>query len=74
MFLPAVTFLSLILQPLASVAQSVISLDRDDWSLNNPSKNITVPATVPGHVHLDLHRAEVIGDPYYGKSHEYYIQ
>lgn len=55
--------------PIAS--QSVISLVGDTWSPTNPPEKIAVPATVPGSVHLDLQRAEVIGEPYYGSFCNY---
>jgi beta-mannosidase len=41
------------------------SLDGSDWTLRNSNGSISVPATVPGVVHLDLIAAAVIGDPYY---------
>jgi beta-mannosidase len=67
MLLPAaICLLAILLNPISSVAQSVTYLDGDKWTLNNPSKAITVPATIPGQVHLDLQRAKVIGDPYFG--------
>jgi beta-mannosidase len=53
-------------QALPIASQSVIALDGSAWSLTNHAKNISVPATVPGSVHLDLQRAEVIENPYYG--------
>jgi hypothetical protein len=56
--------------PIASL--SVVSLDGNSWTLTNPAKNISVPASVPGSVHLDLQRAQVIGDPYYGNVCKYF--
>ncbi|PVH84994.1 glycoside hydrolase family 2 protein [Cadophora sp. DSE1049] len=60
------TGMLLALQSLHSNSQTVIPLDGNSWTLENASKNISVPATVPGSVHLDLLAAKVIGDPYYG--------
>lgn len=57
---------ALVWQILFIACQSIISLDGNTWTLTNSAKNISVPAKVPGSVHLDLERAEVIGDPYYG--------
>jgi beta-mannosidase len=66
MFFQAGFHLLLFFWPISSASQSLISLDGNDWTLSNPSKAITVPATIPGQVHLDLQRAKVIGDPYFG--------
>lgn len=57
----------LALQPLQSYCQAVIRLDGSSWTLENASKNISVPAMVPGSVPLDLLAAKVIGDPCYGE-------
>ncbi|CAM9824466.1 unnamed protein product, partial [Ectocarpus fasciculatus] len=40
------------------------------WTLRNDNGTIAVPATVPGHVHLDLLAAGVLdeGDPYFGTN------
>ena len=35
------------------------------WTLHNANGSISVPAVVPGVVHLDLLRAGRIGEPYY---------
>ncbi|KAL8826486.1 MAG: hypothetical protein Q9191_003774 [Dirinaria sp. TL-2023a] len=52
---------------LAAVAtQKVIDLSGNEWTLQNPSLNISVPASLPSQAHLDLYAAQVIGDPYYG--------
>lgn len=66
MFLRAAIHLLFFLWPLSSKTQSVKSLNGNNWTLKNPSKAITISATVPGQVHLDLQRAKVIGDPYFG--------
>ncbi|KAH7336186.1 putative beta-mannosidase [Rhexocercosporidium sp. MPI-PUGE-AT-0058] len=55
-----------VLQPLKIFGQTVIPLDGTSWTLENASKNISIPGRVPGSVHLDLLAAKVIGDPYYG--------
>lgn len=66
MFLVAVTSIFLALQPVVGTLPSVLTLDGPGWTLKNPSKNISAPAVVPGSVHLDLKRAQIIGNPYYG--------
>ena len=66
MYLRTVLGYVLVWQALHIVSGSVISLDGNAWTLTNSVKKISVPATVPGSVHLDLQRAQVIGDPYYG--------
>lgn len=66
MLLRVVTCLVLSLRPIVTASPSVLSLDGSSWTLSNPTKSITVPAVVPGSVHLDLERAQIIGDPYYG--------
>ena len=35
------------------------------WTLRNGNGSLSIPATVPGVVHLDLLRAEKIAEPYY---------
>nr|POE46822.1 beta-mannosidase a [Quercus suber] len=47
-------------------SQTVISLVGDQWTLSNDALGISVPASLPSHVHLDLLANQVIGDPYYG--------
>ncbi|KAJ6438158.1 beta-mannosidase precursor [Purpureocillium lavendulum] len=49
-------------------ATTTHSLDLSDqvWRLQNLPLNISVPGSVPSQVHLDLYKAQVIGDPYFG--------
>lgn len=48
-------------------AQRLLDLSTLKWTLSSPTyTNITVPASVPGQVHLDLYREGVIPDPYFG--------
>ena len=35
------------------------------WTLRNSNGSLSIPATVPGVVHLDLLRAKKIAEPYY---------
>ncbi|UNI18471.1 Beta-mannosidase [Purpureocillium takamizusanense] len=49
-----------------AVADHVLDLSNQAWRLQNLPLNISVPGKVPSHVHLDLHAAQVIGDPYFG--------
>ena len=46
-------------------ATTTHSLDLSDqvWRLQNLPLNISVPGSVPSQVHLDLYKAQVIGDP-----------
>ncbi|KJZ79341.1 hypothetical protein HIM_01492 [Hirsutella minnesotensis 3608] len=44
----------------------IIDLSDQRWTLHNAAMNISVPGAVPSQVHLDLFKAEVIEDPYYG--------
>lgn len=39
-------------------------LGGNQWTLTNGNGSITVPASVPGQVHLDLWAAQKIEDPY----------
>ena len=48
----------------AVAAQNVIDLSGNGWTLQNPSLNISVPASLPSQAHLDLYAAQVIGNPY----------
>ncbi|KAL1305082.1 hypothetical protein AAFC00_002016 [Neodothiora populina] len=51
---------------LQASSQTAISLSGSDWTLSNPSLNISCPASLPSQAHLDLYAGQVIGDPYYG--------
>ncbi|KAL6721982.1 hypothetical protein ACLMJK_001087 [Lecanora helva] len=51
---------------IGAFSQRVIDLSGDDWTLENLPLNISVPASVPSQVHLDLYANQVIGNPYYG--------
>ena len=61
--------LSIVLYVLLSLtpihANLRFSLDGDDWLVQNVNGSISIPAVVPGVVHLDLLRAGLISDPYY---------
>jgi hypothetical protein len=57
---------------LGGPASSVLSLGGSTnaaggspWTLRNHNGSLSVPATVPGVVHLDLLRAHKIAEPYY---------
>jgi len=52
-----------LLAALAVTAQKVIDLSGNEWTLSNPSLNISVPGSVPSQAHLDLYAAQVVGDP-----------
>ncbi len=47
------------------LAQRVIDLSGNDWTLQNLPLNISVPGSVPSQAHLDLYSAQIIGDPYF---------
>lgn len=51
---------------LARAGLSVLDLSENDWTLSSSTLNISVPGFLPSQVHLDLYKAQVIGDPYYG--------
>ncbi|KUI63531.1 Beta-mannosidase A [Cytospora mali] len=59
-------FITSTLSPPVLGGSHTIDLSTQDWTLSNTPYNISVPGKVPSHVHLDLHAAQVIGDPYYG--------
>lgn len=46
--------------------QSVHEFSAETWTVTNEYGNITVPGSYPSQVHLDLNRAGVITNPYYG--------
>lgn len=46
------------------IAQRVIDLSGNDWTLQNLPLNISIPGSVPSQAHLDLYAAQVIGNPY----------
>ncbi|KAL4795082.1 glycoside hydrolase superfamily [Aspergillus venezuelensis] len=49
-----------------SSGQQVHNLSTIQWTLSSSALNTTAPATLPSQAHLDLFRAGVIDDPYYG--------
>ena len=44
---------------------STVQAGGSPWTLRNHNSSLTLPATVPGVVHLDLLRANKIPEPYY---------
>jgi beta-mannosidase len=48
-----------------SLGGSTKAVGGSPWTLRNANASISVPATVPGVVHLDLLRAGKIAEPYY---------
>ena len=62
----------LCLHSIASAALVRQSLDGSDWRVTNTNGSISIPATVPGVVHLDLLRAGLISDPYYRYNERLY--
>lgn len=46
--------------PLLTSAQHVINLSGDNWTVKNAQGNVSVPASLPSQVHLDLYAAGVI--------------
>jgi beta-mannosidase len=53
--------LAAIVLPSAVFAQHIVDLSGDGWTVSNEGRNISVPAKLPSHVHLDLFAANVIG-------------
>lgn len=47
-------------------AQSVLDLSTFSWTVSNPSGNISIPASFPSQVHLDLYEQGVIPYPQFG--------
>ena len=48
-----------------SLAGSTKAAGGSPWTLRNHNGSLSLPATVPGVVHLDLLRAKHISEPYY---------
>ncbi|KAJ5596322.1 hypothetical protein N7450_002780 [Penicillium hetheringtonii] len=48
------------------LAQNVVDLSGDGWTVSSKALNISVPGRLPSQAHLDLYAAKVIDDPYYG--------
>lgn len=44
------------------LAQKVVSLTGDGWTVSSKALNISVPGKLPSQVHLDLLAAKVIGE------------
>lgn len=57
----------------AAVGQHVVDLSGDGWTVSSKALNISAPAHLPSHVHLDLYAANVIDDPYYGLN-DFYLR
>ncbi|KZZ90328.1 beta-mannosidase [Ascosphaera apis ARSEF 7405] len=47
-------------------AQHVVNLTESEWTVSNDNDSISVPAKFPSQVHLDLHDAGIIPEPYDG--------
>ncbi|KAJ5287348.1 hypothetical protein N7478_003034 [Penicillium angulare] len=60
----ALAALPLTVQPV--LAQHVVDLTGDGWTVSSKALNISVPGHLPSQAHLDLYAANVIDDPYYG--------
>jgi len=58
-------FITLLFSALCAPTPSVIDLSSHNWIVTNRNGSISVPASVPGEVHMDLLGAGIIGDPYY---------
>jgi hypothetical protein len=58
--------LSLFKMPIA--AQNTIDLGTAQWTLSNPTYNISISGSVPSQAHLDLYEHGVIPDPYFGTN------
>lgn len=48
----------------SALAQNVIDLSGDGWTVSNNALNISVPGRVPSQAHLDLFAAGVIGESF----------
>ena len=46
--------------------RTAISLSEYSWTVGNTGLNISVPASFPSQVHLDLYAEQVIGNPLFG--------
>lgn len=44
------------------LAQNVIDLSGDGWTVSSKALNISVPGNLPSQAHLDLYAAGVIGE------------
>ncbi|KAJ5168626.1 Beta-mannosidase A [Penicillium canariense] len=60
----ALVALPVLLHPV--LAQKVVGLTGDGWTVSSKALNISVPGKLPSQVHLDLYAAKVIDDPYHG--------
>ena len=49
------------------------NLSECEWTVSNKDKSITVPASIPGSVHMDLLKAGHIKDPYVGNRDTEYV-
>lgn len=46
--------------------RTAVSLSDYSWSVGNAELNVSVPASFPSQVHLDLYAGQVIGNPLFG--------
>ena len=60
-----VTFTIIIYYVISTNANEIEDLSDKKWVLYSDTLNITVPAIIPGNVHMDLLRNGIISDPYY---------
>ena len=47
-------------------AQQTFNLSQLQWHLTNSYGNVSIPASFPSQIHLDLYAAGIVGDPLYG--------
>lgn len=57
--------------PLLTLAQHVIDLSGDNWTVKNAQGNASAPASLPSQVHLDLYAAGVIREYYSYRAVKY---
>ncbi|TPX30933.1 beta-galactosidase [Synchytrium microbalum] len=58
--------------PAFSNPEQVLKLDDLSWTVSNKDASISVPAKVPGEIHTDLMRANIIGEPYFRDNYVKY--
>lgn len=56
--------MTLIVFAYTTTALNVLDLSTQKWTVESQTLNISAKGKVPSYVHLDLHEAQIIGDPY----------
>ena len=69
LFIWVLLYYNVVINAQSTDTSEIISLD-DDWEFSRAGADKWLPATVPGTVHQDLIRHNLLPDPFYGTNEE----